>query len=540
MFTSRHGRVPATRLPTFNVKSKNIGEFVMKRELLSLLVLFCGTFGFAQTNIKKINVGQESVLEKMLGKEKYEIDSLVLSGTLLYSQLGTLRDCCMNGRLSGINMENCNIITFSVPSFTIPDRAFDGCENLRYITLPKYLREIGAQAFYLTGLRGVIVPKLVKKIGRLAFAFCDNLKKVTIKAHNANCVGIEPVAFEGTDIRELEVQQGFSDGVAQEKLLWTDKFNKISEVQDLFVTRKLNSVSGISDELKLLGDERYKIDSLVVEGALLASDFPIIKDMAENGRLTGLNLESCNVENNSIPEYAFDREPESFFDHHANTASLRYLTFPKNLKLIGTYAFYGGYFIDLRIPKGCEIEKNAFCASIIEGDIILPEGMKVLETTTFSLVKFYGENIYIPSSMEKMKLQAFNFMRGYPEITLKRNVYMDRLTPPDANILEGGPFMDNGENIPENYILYVPVGTKEIYQNDVYFKHFQTIIETDKLKGGTSGIKGAVQDVQSDGLVEVYTIDGRLVHKGKDMPQLGKGMYVVRENGKARKVAVNK
>lgn len=66
--------------------------------------------------------------------------------------------------------------------------------NLTSITLPATLTEIGQAAFKGSGLKSIIVPNSVKKIGAQAFFDCKALTKVTLPNYLAE---IEPALFAG-------------------------------------------------------------------------------------------------------------------------------------------------------------------------------------------------------------------------------------------------------------------------------------------------------------------------------------------------------
>ena len=69
---------------------------------------------------------------------------------------------------------------------TIGDYAFYLCPKLAVLSLPETLTEIGAAAFSQSGLTEVIIPSSVTSIGKLAFANCNDLKKVTLPSRFNN------------------------------------------------------------------------------------------------------------------------------------------------------------------------------------------------------------------------------------------------------------------------------------------------------------------------------------------------------------------
>lgn len=80
----------------------------------------------------------------------------------------------------------------------IGDNAFQGCANLKSVTLPKDVVEIGAGAFKgCTSLTKVTLPNKVTKIGANAFNGCKKLKTITIKSTKLTDKNIDKRAFKG-------------------------------------------------------------------------------------------------------------------------------------------------------------------------------------------------------------------------------------------------------------------------------------------------------------------------------------------------------
>ena len=63
----------------------------------------------------------------------------------------------------------------------IPDGAFYNCVNLKKVTIPKGVTEIGVRAFSNTGLESVLIPRTVKNIGKWAFEGSNSLRKIAIE-----------------------------------------------------------------------------------------------------------------------------------------------------------------------------------------------------------------------------------------------------------------------------------------------------------------------------------------------------------------------
>lgn len=85
----------------------------------------------------------------------------------------------------------------------LPPRTFDGITGLQEVVLPKKLKKIGILFFaWCKGLREIIIPDGVVLIDDEAFRGCVNLEKVNIPSE---VVGIGKMAFAFTAIREIVI-----------------------------------------------------------------------------------------------------------------------------------------------------------------------------------------------------------------------------------------------------------------------------------------------------------------------------------------------
>lgn len=77
-----------------------------------------------------------------------------------------------------------------------------------------------------------------------------------------------------------------------------------ASAQDTMVTFTAN-MTRAGQLAQLLGDNIYKVDSLVVTGPVDDSDFNTMYNATYNGRLTALNLRQAVVASGIIPDHAF-------------------------------------------------------------------------------------------------------------------------------------------------------------------------------------------------------------------------------------------
>lgn len=216
----------------------------MRKLFFSLILALAASVANAQ-NIKTIHLEEGDSLGALLGDDKYEIDSLIITGKLPKWGLGDVRDIIKNGRLRGVNLEEADC------------EEMDACimanvENLWWITLPKNVKLIGFYAFYNAGLKAlhlpptqivggeksraafavnplkeVVIPEGYEEIGSGWFAGCGELENVVLPSTLRlirwetfeNCTkldnicfpdgleGIHMYAFSGTSLKNADLSK---------------------------------------------------------------------------------------------------------------------------------------------------------------------------------------------------------------------------------------------------------------------------------------------------------------------------------------------
>jgi hypothetical protein len=182
----------------------------MKKAVMIILSVFLPLLANAQ-NIKTIHLEEGDSLGAFLGEDKYEIDSLVITGKLDKWELRDVRDIIKNGRLRGLNLEGADCEELGT-------HVMIGVENLWWITWPKNLKLIETWAFYNAGLKAlhlpptqivggqksqaafglnplkeVVIPEGYDEIGNAWFVGCEELKNVVLPS-TLRTIGVETFA----------------------------------------------------------------------------------------------------------------------------------------------------------------------------------------------------------------------------------------------------------------------------------------------------------------------------------------------------------
>ena len=489
-----------------------------------------------------------------LGSDRYSIDSLVISTPLpdYGACFSLIRDCCENGRLTGIDLLYSRIGYIPANAF-LPsvingkprkkggdDEKNPARTNLRYITLPSRLELIGENAFACTNLEAIEIPYLTRTIKDGAFADCELLKNVFFvgKKSKADESGY---GFSGLPSGAvLHVAKGLADNY-RGKASWA-AFSDVREQTDLYNVMDITLDGSRTLEEMAQGCDMMCVDSMKLSGLVTKADMAFLKPNVRYGRLKCLDLSDSEIEDGELFSCRMEclRMPKQMKTiHHGflSKSSIDMLTMPESYEEIGHTAFeYYNWFADstLVVPEGCKkLSYQAFLSCKSIKTLFLPSTLDILEPNSlgfsFSLGgRAVSTDIYIN--------------RMYPPVSTQRCEYRDEDIDPWS---EFGPFgcddSDKGESTCQtrNMCLFVPIGAKKNYANAEHWDHFRTIIETPLLTGTPSGIAEAVttfKPTSSSAADGIYTVDGRLVTRDTAAKGQLRGLYVVRENGTARKV----
>lgn len=140
----------------------------------------------------------------------------------------------------------------SIVKVTLPDSleeiqeyAFVGCSSLGEIIIPENVTFIGYQAFAITRLRTVTIPKKVQRIELGAFGFCYNLVRIDTDAGNPYYVSEDGVLYNKTKTLLHTYPGGKNDqeGTAEGSKSYFRIPDTVTEIGDLaFYEVKLNEI----------------------------------------------------------------------------------------------------------------------------------------------------------------------------------------------------------------------------------------------------------------------------------------------------------
>ena len=338
------------------------------------------------------------------------------------------------------SFQNCDSITgitWGKGLKRIGKSAFNGCKALPSIILPEGVTHIGDEAFrYCTGATILSLPSTLKVIGSETFNYNTGLKSVTIPA---SVDSIRRLAFYNCHIANFT----FEDGDETIYLEWANSYPWCGILDD-------SPIQNLHLGRKYTGGQTFKIRT----------------------------LKSISFGD------AVDEIPEATFQ---NCDSISRITWGKGLKRIGKNAFNGCKALTtVIIPKSVtEIEESAFynCTGITA--LKLSNGLKTIGATAFNNIAV--TILRIPATVETIGNNAFS-------CNTVQTVYSHSKIPP---VCTNWAFYY--EEPKTQATLYVPMGTKNAYQDATCWKEFKNLQEV--------GLGNEACDVNGDNEVNIADIN---------------------------------
>lgn len=370
------------------------------------------------------------------------------------------------------------------------------------------------------------------------------------------------------------------------------------------VIKTVNVGNGTS--LKTAIGTDVNIDSLVITGSMSAADMATLKGLIFP---SGIDMSACTVAGDSLPAYQFNR----YVGYN-----IGYVTLPSTLKTIGDGAFMNSGIRSIKFPSTVtKIGKFTFMHCVrLSGTVKIPEGVTVLDISCFEDCPLL-EGIELPSTLERMgqsclwgdsKIKelilpdglsaiancacvglsistlivpssmvmmgdwafqnCFNLTKVYSKCTTAPKGYeynapqlkINGLSPSTSAITKDMSVfaMPIFGGAVKNATLYVPVGAKIFYSNNVPWAGFKEIIETSTFPSAVSATsidangwavtasKGSIAIAGKQGAratrYAIYNADGSQLNEGTVMGNatvaVPAGFYIVSIDGNATKVIV--
>lgn len=412
---------------------------------------------------------------------------------------------------------------------TFETGSFRGCSSLEEITIPSTVKSIGNQCFYLCGKLKNIILKPITPPSAKEDCFGGQFTSAKLMVPKGTKTDYE--TSSGWSLFK-NIEESTDDVEIDEKMISENiTFND----ETLFINMPSDEAGRLKATVLAKFPNLSQIKKVVVSGFINNEDVSFLNALASSYNLASIDFTELK---NSFGGYAFQ-----------GCVKLSNVKYSRYWNSTGWYLFKDcTSLVDIQFPDDpidngiTSFETGTFRGCTAIQTIMIPANVTSIGSQCFYLcqnlksVTFLGssitsidkgafegcyslETITLPSSMTLIGERCFE---GCPKI---KEVRCESVTPPDASESTFG-------NIYETATLYVPMGSRAKYAAAPVWKNFSNIEEND-----ASGIS-FVSKYSNKDIFTVYNVEGNLIYEGVDYPVLKKGIYIICQSGKSKKVVI--
>lgn len=573
----------------------------MKKQILLSLCLSLYLIGNAQVS-KIIKVSTPGTLTTLLSAtEKSSVSNLTITGNIDVRDFKCMRDEIT--LLSVLNISGVTIAAYtgtagtfstsstSYPANTIPDFAFHYLDNtgktsLTSVVLPNSITSIGSSAFDTTnGLKSITIPSTVTSLSDNAFWGCSALNSIyipssvvsigtavfstsscliTVDAANPNYSSINGVLFNKYQTTLIQCPITISGAYTIPSTVTTigqEAFNSCSSISSITIPSSVNTINdyafnwcnnlltvNLPSTLTKIGNYAFyyceKLQSINIPSSITS-----IGGAAFLGCWGLFTVDANNSYYTSVNGILFNKTQTTLIQCPISKSGS--FTISSSVSSIANLAFVGSNClvdVDTQNPNYSALDGVLFNKNKTKllyypiskvGSYTIPSTVTALGNWSF-----YGCNsltsINIPSSVITYGSGVFKICYGL------NSIHINATTPVDLS--SNSELFYNifyGVN-KSTCTLYVPTGSKAVYQSANQWQDFMNIVEMTtaviqingdiiKLYPNPVNDYFCVTGIAGMALVTVYDINGKIVltkqtseNENIDAGKLSKGLYIVK------------
>lgn len=375
------------------------------------------------------------------------------------------------------------------------------------VTYP--VTELGKCCFAMRKIDSITLPSTLKKINYGGLSTVWGLKSITIPA---SVEEIESTAFTlNYDLEEIKIEEGNKHFVMEGNMLLSA--DKTHFLYLLGATDWNKSI-----DLKLPATVKT-IDDSALYGSAAVTSLTLPEGLESIGvmGLGGISVSSIHIPSSvkSIGEsfmiFAENLKEITLGEGNANFAMSNGMLLTKDMtELVLMPCIHDNY----QIPESVTTLRDASASGLQTTSFVIPDGVKTLKKMVCAFSEML-ETVVIGSGVENWGEGAFCYCESIKSIYLRsENV----VTPTSGYHFE--------EALYDTATLYVPTGTKGLYQGDPYWGQFKNIVEF-----SVTDIESVIDRIDNSAIDRIYTLDGAAQRSVRD------GLQILRMNdGKTKKV----
>ena len=365
--------------------------------------------------------------------ENYEkLNRIILPKTVVKIKESAFRDCY-----------KLDSVLFNGPVESIEDDAFRFCSNLKHLTLPLTLTNLGACAFECSGLQSIVIPPNLRKLREYCFGGCMSLKEIYFSDSKTD-LDISETCFIGLNqLSPIEyAYYGRMVYKNNHEISWRKGYAPIGTLKKATIGPNLRRAHYLFRDCIDL--EEVEIPNTFTHiGYYLFSNCTKLKtlQLPENlKKIDNFAFMGTVIKNFVIPDKVTEIGLKAFYNSNIETIVL-----PECLNTIGENCFNecGGLKnIVVKNPAPIEIPENAFSAySYLSGTLYVPNGKKEL----YMNAKCWSEFQKISEGSIKYNLTYIIDGKKYKSLNIEEGETITPETPP----IKDGYTFSGWSDIPE-------------------------------------------------------------------------------------------